>query len=139
MTTNYMFRITQIEIDQVHSPSKDTDFVTLSVKVGDQMFPPVTKFVGDVGYADPPSRGERMNGNTPVVRIRFWLQVTLSAAALLLMVVTLISPEWIEFLTGWDPDHGNGGFEWVVVAVLGLVAIGLGVSSRAEWRRLRTT
>jgi hypothetical protein len=70
MTTNYMFRITQIEIDQVRSPSKDTDFVTLAVKAGDQMFPPVTKFIGDVGvgrrpvnlevgpvdvgYADPP-------------------------------------------------------------------------------------
>jgi hypothetical protein len=80
-----------------------------------------------------------MNGNIPVVRIRFWLQVALSAAALLLMVVTLISREWIEFLTGWDPDHGNGAFEWVVVAALGLVAIGLGVSARAEWRRLRTT
>jgi hypothetical protein len=52
--TNYMFRITQIQIDQVRSPEKDTDYVTLAVKVGDQIFPPVTKFIGDVPASQHP-------------------------------------------------------------------------------------
>ena len=68
---------------------------------------------------------------------RFWLQLGFSAAALVLMIVTLISREWVEFLTGWDPDRGSGVFEWLVVATLGLVAIGFGIAARAEWRRSR--
>lgn len=71
------------------------------------------------------------------VRTRFWLQAGFSAAGLVLTVVTLISREWIEFLTGWDPDRGSGALEWAIVAVLGLVAIGLGLAARQEWRRPR--
>jgi len=73
----------------------------------------------------------------PAVRARFWLQAGFSAAALVLTVVTLISREWIELLTGWDPDRGNGAVEWTIVAVLGLAAIVLGLAARKEWRRLR--
>ena len=47
--TAYMIGIPYLKIDQVRSPSKDTDVVTLAVKVGDQLFPPVTKHLGDLG------------------------------------------------------------------------------------------
>jgi hypothetical protein len=66
---------------------------------------------------------------------RFWFQVVFSAAAIVLMILSLIGRDWIEVFTGWDPDRGSGAFEWLVVAVLGLVAIGFGVAARAGWQR----
>ncbi|MFI5706622.1 hypothetical protein [Kribbella sp. NPDC051620] len=74
----------------------------------------------------------------PAVRTRFWLQSGFSVAALVLAVVTLISREWIELLTGWDPDGGNGAVEWAIVVVLSVAALCFGLAARHEWRRPRT-
>ncbi len=52
-----------------------------------------------------------------------------------LTVLTLISREWIEFLTGWDPDHGNGSLEWLIVVVLAAATVALGLRARANWQR----
>lgn len=54
--TSYMFRLTDIKIDETRSnywdafgvPGHDTDTATLAVQVGDQLFPPVSKFLGDL-------------------------------------------------------------------------------------------
>jgi hypothetical protein len=70
-------------------------------------------------------------------RRRFWVEAALSAAATILAIITVISREWIEILTGWDPDHGDGSLEWAIVAVLGLAALASGVAARLEWRRAR--
>jgi hypothetical protein len=53
----------------------------------------------------------------------------------LLAMVTLVWPQWIELLTGADPDGGNGSLEWAVVG--GLAAIAL-VSSALALREVRT-
>lgn len=76
-----------------------------------------------------------MTHSHPAIRPRFWWQAGFSAAALVLALVTLITREWIELLTGWDPDRGSGTFEWMLVAVLGAVAIALGAAARNEWHR----
>jgi hypothetical protein len=80
-----------------------------------------------------------MMSSLPAVRTRFWLHSAFSVAALVLAVVTLISREWIELLTGWDPDGGNGALEWAVVGVLSVAAVCFGLAARREWRRPRTT
>jgi hypothetical protein len=64
------------------------------------------------------------------------IETGIALAALALMVLTLVSREWIEFLTGWDPDGGNGSVEWLIVGALALVAIGLGFRARTDWHRL---
>ena len=52
-----------------------------------------------------------------------------------LAIVTIFWHGWIEALTGFDPDHHNGSFEWLIVGGI-FTASGLaGLAARAEWRR----
>lgn len=43
----------------------------------------------------------------------------LAVLCLVMLVLTAAWPDWIEELTGLDPDHGDGLLEWLVVGVLG--------------------
>jgi hypothetical protein len=71
------------------------------------------------------------------LRTRFWLELALASLCLFLAVLTVISREWIEALTGLDPDHHSGSLEWAVVAVLLVAAVAVGGAARSEWRRPR--
>ena len=70
--------------------------------------------------------------------VRFWVEAVLSGAFLVLMIVTLISREWIELLFGVDPDNGSGALEWALVIALGVAALVSGLLARADWRRAQT-
>lgn len=52
LMTLYMFRLSQVHIRHRRSPLNDTDDVTFAVRVGDQAFPPVTHYLGDVSTGD---------------------------------------------------------------------------------------
>jgi len=69
------------------------------------------------------------------VRARFWLEVALASLSGLLAVLTVSWRDWIEALTGFDPDRHNGSLEWAIVAGLLLLCVAMGVFARAEWRR----
>ena len=73
----------------------------------------------------------------PTVRARFWLEATIASLCGFLAVLTLFWRDWIEALTGFDPDHHNGSFEWLIVAGLFAVCVLLGAAARGEWRRSR--
>lgn len=60
----------------------------------------------------------------------FWAEVILAAASAVLAIATAIHPDWIESLTGLDPDTGSGSAEWVVTLILALAAIVLAVGAR---------
>ncbi len=78
-----------------------------------------------------------MDHEARALRQRFFVEIGLGAASLLLFVVTLIRNDWIEVVLRVDPDGGNGAVEYFVCFVL-LVAVA--VSSwlaRTEWRRFR--
>lgn len=71
------------------------------------------------------------------VRLRFWVEAGFATLSGFLAILTLFTRDWVEALTGFDPDNHNGSFEWVIVAVLLLVCILFSVTARADWRRLR--
>lgn len=51
-------------------------------------------------------------------------------------VLTIFWRDWIEGLTGWDPDHHSGSVEVLIIVVLALVSLAAGVAARLSWRRL---
>jgi hypothetical protein len=73
---------------------------------------------------------------TSSVRVRFWVEAGLAALCGFLAILTLFSRDWIEALTGFDPDNHDGSFEWGIVAALFLVCILFSIAARADWRRL---
>jgi hypothetical protein len=66
------------------------------------------------------------------LRARVSIEVVLAVISAALCVLTLVFPEWIEELTGLEPDAGSGALEWLVAGVF-LVAA---VLARRDYRRL---
>lgn len=67
------------------------------------------------------------------LRRRFWVETGFTGLATILALVTLVRRDWIELAFGLDPDKGSGALEWVIVAGLVAVIIGLSALARAEW------
>jgi hypothetical protein len=84
-----------------------------------------------------PFRLESEAAMKSTVRVRFWLETSLASLCGVLAVLTLFWRDWIEALTGFNPDHHNGSFEWAIVAGLFLLCLVVGAVARAEWRRSR--
>lgn len=70
------------------------------------------------------------------VRKRFWAEVFLGSVSAVLLVVTLIRPDWIEVAFGVEPDGGSGALEWGIVALLAFATVVLSLLARYEWLRL---
>ena len=73
------------------------------------------------------------------VSTAFWIECGLGSVTTCLALLTLVWPDWIEGVFGFDPDHGNGSFEWGIVAVCCAVTIVSAVMARREWHRAAQT
>lgn len=71
------------------------------------------------------------------VRRRFYVEATLVALTLVLTVVTLINPAWLEVVLPVDPDEGNGSLEWALTGALAVVTVIFFVVARREYYRPR--
>jgi hypothetical protein len=69
-------------------------------------------------------------------RVRVRLETAIAVFAGALGILTIFWHDWIEALTGWDPDHHNGSFEWLIVAALVVIAAAMGLLARRHWRML---
>lgn len=70
-------------------------------------------------------------------KLRVACEAVLSIGCCALALLSTAWPDWIEALTGLDPDHGDGSVEWELVAAFALAALVSGLLARIHWRRLR--
>jgi hypothetical protein len=66
---------------------------------------------------------------------RFWINSFLASLSGLLCLMTPIWPDWIEFISGWDPDQHSGAIEWLIAATLLIISAVMIALARTEWRR----
>jgi hypothetical protein len=67
-------------------------------------------------------------------KLRARLEMAVASCAGILGLLTIFWHDWIEALTGWDPDHHNGSVEWIIVVVLLAIAVGIGLLARRDWK-----
>ncbi|HXZ72531.1 MAG TPA: hypothetical protein VEH31_16890, partial [Streptosporangiaceae bacterium] len=95
-------------------------------------------FGGIPGHAERRTRegaeGEGRRLRHSKVRVRVEMAIALFAGVL--GILTIFWHDWIELLTGWDPDHHNGSVEWILVVALLAVAATMGFAARRHWRLL---
>jgi hypothetical protein len=68
--------------------------------------------------------------------VRAQLETAVALFAGMLGILTIFWHDWIEALTGWDPDQHNGTMEWIVVVGLLAVSAAIGLVARRHWRLL---
>jgi hypothetical protein len=71
------------------------------------------------------------------LRARFWLETALASLSAFLAALTLFWRDWIEALTGFDPDHHNGALEWSILLGLLLLSVATSLAAGLQWRRPR--
>jgi hypothetical protein len=57
------------------------------------------------------------------VHLLFYAEVALAGITGFLYFATPYCPDWIEAISGWDPDQHKGSIEWVIVMALLMVAL----------------
>lgn len=65
----------------------------------------------------------------------FRLECALSTTSGSLLVLTLVTKEWIEVIFRVDPDHRSGSLEWAIVGVLLVTTLAFTLLARAEHKR----
>jgi hypothetical protein len=70
------------------------------------------------------------------LRSRASCEMALAGVSFGLFALTLVYPEWIEAVTGFEPDAGSGALEYAVAGALLLVALGSAALAKRDRRRL---
>lgn len=68
------------------------------------------------------------------LKIRARLEFAAAVLAAILGMLTSFGRDWIEALTGWDPDQHSGGGEWIIVPLLLMVSVVVGLAGRRNWK-----
>jgi hypothetical protein len=73
--------------------------------------------------------------STHRMRSRFYVESVVAVVTGGLALLTAFSHDWIEALTGVDPDHHNGSVELLIVAALAVTSVTLVMTAGLEWNR----
>jgi hypothetical protein len=65
----------------------------------------------------------------------FWIEIGLASLTGLLALITPVFPDWIEVVSGWDPDQHDGSVERLIVLGLFLATVAIFTLAALEWRR----
>ncbi len=66
---------------------------------------------------------------------RFWVEAVGASLTGLLLIVTLISMEWIEIVFGVDPDNHSGSLEIGLILACAAATCVLSLMARYDWQR----
>jgi hypothetical protein len=66
---------------------------------------------------------------------RFWFETVTAVIGTLMFVLTLITREWFEALTGIDPDGGSGSLEFALAFGLLTVAVASAWAAQRTFRQ----
>jgi uncharacterized membrane protein len=69
----------------------------------------------------------------------FWVEIGLAAITGVLALITPIFPDWIEVVSGWDPDQHDGSMERMIVFGLFVITLAMVALAAVEWRRAPAT
>ena len=75
----------------------------------------------------------------PTARSRFRIEAIAALLTAALAVLTAFAPDWIEVLTGADPDRGDGSMEVLIVAALAVLCAASSLLAWLDHRRARTS
>ena len=70
------------------------------------------------------------------LKTRLRVESILAAISAGLFVLTLINAEWIEALTGLEPDAGSGALEFLIAAAFLVAAVVTALMARRDYRQL---
>jgi hypothetical protein len=73
--------------------------------------------------------------NVSHLRKRFWVELGLGLFCAVLAVLTMVWPDWIELVSGFDPDNHSGAVEAAITIGILSAALLLLALSRVEWHR----
>jgi hypothetical protein len=73
------------------------------------------------------------------LRLRFWIEIGLASLTGVLALITPVFPDWIEVVSGWDPDQHDGSVERLIVLGLFLATGAIFAVAAREWRRTPVT
>ncbi|MEU9880366.1 ABC transporter permease [Streptomyces phaeochromogenes] len=70
-------------------------------------------------------------------KVRRWASRTLAASSVLMLIMTVVVPQWIEAVFRVEPDGGDGSLEVMVVIALAALAVITCLDVALEVRRAR--
>ena len=70
------------------------------------------------------------------LKTRLRVESILAVISAGLFVLTLINAEWIEALTGLEPDAGSGALEFLIAAAFLVAAVVTALMARRDYRQL---
>jgi len=65
----------------------------------------------------------------------FWVEIILASFTCLLGLITPLFPDWIEAVSGWDPDQHDGSVERMILVGLCILSVVIFSLAAVEWRR----